>query len=204
VKIHCTGDASVRSALDAVERVRRSGMDKPRFHVAHGQLVDPADIPRFAELDVAADISPCVWFPGVIPDAIASTVPAPLSGHIHPNRDLLDAGALVCGGSDWPVSETPNPWVGVHGLVTRRDPDGDYPEPLWSRQAVGVAEALDIFTVNSARAMGLGEQTGALRPGLSADFIVTDRNPFEVDPRELARITVDQTWFAGQRVFART
>jgi predicted amidohydrolase YtcJ len=204
VKIHCTGDASVRSALDAVERVRRAGLDEPRFHIAHGQLVDPADIPRFAEWDVAADISPFVWFPGVIPNAIASTVPAPLSGRIHPNRDLLSAGAPVCGGSDWPVSETPNPWVGVHGLVTRRDPHGDYADPLWPQQAIGVAEALDIFTVNGAQAMGLGELTGALRPGSSADFVVIDRNPFEVDPRELAQITVEQTWFAGRRVFARS
>ncbi|MGZ2224630.1 amidohydrolase family protein [Glutamicibacter nicotianae] len=63
-KIHCTGDASVRLVLDAVQKVREAGLIEPKYHIAHGQFIHPDDLPRFAELAVTADISPSLWFPG--------------------------------------------------------------------------------------------------------------------------------------------
>ncbi|GAA0603617.1 amidohydrolase [Kutzneria viridogrisea] len=201
-KIHCTGDASVRAALDAIGQVRAEGHTAARFQIAHGQFVHPEDIPRFAELDVAADISPHLWVPGVIPAAIAGVLPAELASHMQPNRTLIDSGALVAGGSDWPVSESPNAWEGIAGLVSRRDPSGVWPGALWPEQAITLAEAIAVFTLNGARAMGLDQVTGSLAPGKSADFAVLDRDPFRCTPQELARTTVTQTWFAGRRVFA--
>ncbi|RKT87801.1 hypothetical protein SAMN05421805_1011056 [Saccharopolyspora antimicrobica] len=202
-KIHCTGDASVRATLDAVAQIRAEGNRSSRFQIAHGQFVHPQDLPRFAELDVIADISPFLWFPGVIPAAIAQVRPAELAGRMQPNRALLDSGALVAGGSDWPVSTSPNVWEGIQGLVTRQDPSGTHAGSLWPEQALSPAEAIEVFTINGARAMGLGEVTGSLVPGKSADFVVLDRNPLDHPVHELARTTARETWFAGRRVFWR-
>ncbi|KAA5838413.1 amidohydrolase [Saccharopolyspora hirsuta] len=203
-KIHCTGDASVRATLDAVAKVRADGNRASRFQIAHGQFVHPQDVPRFAELDVSADISPFLWFPGVIPAAIAEVRPPELAGRMQPNRALLDSGALVAGGSDWPVSTSPNAWEGIQGLVTRQDPSGAYAGSLWPEQALSLAEAIEVFTLNGARAMGLAEVTGSLVPGKSADFVVTDRNPFDGPVTEVASTVVEETWFAGRRVHRRS
>ncbi|MBN9619444.1 MAG: amidohydrolase, partial [Actinobacteria bacterium] len=135
-KVHCTGDAAVRAVLDAVEA---AGAQK-RVQIAHGQFVAPADLPRFAALGVSADISPHLWTPGVIPQAIAEVLPPERAAHMQPVRSLLDTGAVVGGGSDWPVSETPNPWPGIQGLVTRQDPTGLHPGVLWPEEAVTLAE----------------------------------------------------------------
>jgi predicted amidohydrolase YtcJ len=203
VKIHCTGDASVRAALDAVQVVRRSGRTRSRFHIAHGQYVHPSDVARFAELNVVAEISPFVWYPGVIPEALASVLPAEFAGRVHPNRDLLDAGALIAAGSDWPVSESPDPLAGIAGLVTRADPAGRHAGRLWPEQAVTLPEAIAIFTSNGAQALGLDDVTGTLAPGRSADFVTLDRNPFELPVHQLASLSVRQTWFAGSLVYER-
>ncbi|TCO59876.1 amidohydrolase [Actinocrispum wychmicini] len=201
-KIHCTGDASVRAVLDAVEKVRAEGHKDVIFQVAHGQFVHPDDLPRFADLGVAADISPFLWVPGVIPSAIAGVLPAERAERMQPNRALLDSGAIVAGGSDWPVSESPNAWEGIAGLVTRQDPTGTFPGALWPEQAITLPEAIEVFTLGSARACGLDDVTGSLTPGKSADFIVLDQDPFHT--HDLAATTVTQTWFAGRKVFDRT
>ena len=116
MKVHCTGDASVRMVLDAVEDIGE-GAAPPMVQVAHGQFVAPGDVPRFAALGVSADISPFIWVPGVIPSAIAGVLPAERAGRMQPNRSLLDSGAVLAGGSDWPVSESPHLWYGIQGLV---------------------------------------------------------------------------------------
>lgn len=200
-KIHCTGDASVRLVLDTVATVRAAGHTVPKYHIAHGQFVQPDDIPRFAQLDVTADISPSLWFPGVISEAIASVLPADRASHMQPNRALLDAGARVAGGSDWPVSVSPNAWQGIYGLVTRQDPTGEFPGTLWQEQAITLDEAIAAYTTASAAAMGLDGVTGTLAPGKSADFIVLSDNPHAIDIDQVRHITARQTWFAGQQVY---
>ncbi len=201
-KIHSTGDAATRLILDTVERLRAEGRTF-RCQVAHGQHVDASDIPRFAALGVDADISPYIWYPGPLPEAIKMAVPLERAVHIHPNRDLVDAGVLVSAGSDWPVSPAPNPWQALAGLVTRRDPTGEYPGELWPEQALTLEEALEVFTVNGARMIGVDDVTGRLTAGLSADFVVLDRDPFAVASDELGSLQPAETWFAGKQVFRR-
>ncbi|MCK2023342.1 amidohydrolase [Microbacterium sp. kSW2-24] len=203
VKVHCTGDASVRLVLDVVEAARAEGR-RLIVHIAHGQLIHPDDIARFASLGVVAEISPFLWYPGVIPQALHEVLPDELSARIHPNRDLLDAGALLVAGSDWPVSESPNPWHAISGLVTRRDPTGRTPGALWPEQGISVIEALRAFTTTSADALGLADVTGRLTPGLSADFIMIDADPLSIPSSALADIVTGQTWFAGEKVYDRS
>lgn len=201
-KIHCTGDAAVRQALDAIQEARLAHPGAGvRFQIAHGQFVDPADITRLALLDVDADLSPALWFPGPIHEAIREHVPAARADRMCPHRDLAAAGVVLAGGSDWPVMPSPNPWTGIEGLVTRRDPTGRFPGVLWPQQALSLTEALALHTRDAARAMGIGHLTGSLRAGKSADFAILDRDPFETAPDELARTVVLETYFEGRSVF---
>lgn len=204
VKVHATGDASVRFVLDAVEQLRADGGRGADLivHVAHGQFVAERDIPRFAPLGVVAEISPGLWYPGIIVQALREVLPDAVGARIHPNRDLLDAGATLAVGSDWPVSPDPNPWPAIAGLVTRADPYGQSPGTVWPEQAITVREAIAAYTIGGATALGIGDETGSLEAGKSADFVVIDRDPFAIDPADIAGTRVLATWFEGRRVYA--
>lgn len=200
LKVHCTGDAAVRTVLDAVEIVRGEG-SHILVQVAHATYISEEDIPRFARLGVFVDCSPALWFPGVISHACHSVLPADRADRIHPHRDLIDAGAVIAGGSDWPVAPVPNPWIGIAGLISRADPFGEYPGTLWPEQAITVEESLRAYTMGPAEAMGIDDITGSLAPGKSADFILLDRDPFTTPASELADTKVHETWFAGAPVY---
>ncbi len=203
LKIHCTGDASARMVLDVVEAAHRAGERVPPVQIAHGQFLHPDDVGRFAKLGVVSDMSPALWFPGVIVDALRRVLPEHRATRIQPVRDLIDTGALVAGGSDWPVAGSPNPWPGIAGLITRQDPTGQVAGSLWPEQAISVSEAIRAYTTGAARAMGLEDEAGALTAGRSADFVVLDRDPFAVPHDELAGTTTEQTWFAGRLRYLR-
>ncbi|HUG21067.1 amidohydrolase [Piscinibacter sp.] len=200
VKIHCAGDAAVRTALDAIDVLRSFNGPGLMHQIAHASFIDPAEVPRFAALNVLADLSPIIWFPCVIVEAIRTTVPDARVDRFWPNRDLLEAGALIAGGSDWPVVPDPDPWLGLQGLVTRRDPTGRFPGALWPEQALPLEAALAAYTINPARALRIEHETGSLEVGKSADFIVLDRHLFDVPVDTLAQTKVIATCFEGRVV----
>ena len=104
-------------------------------------------------------------------------------------------------GSDWPsVVPDPNPWPGLEALVTRRDPYTDSGPPLWPEQAIDLPAAVRIFTRNGARAARLDPGAGVLAPGMAADFIVLDRNIFEVPIADVSRTKVLATVVGGRDV----
>ncbi|MGC1342739.1 MAG: amidohydrolase [Candidatus Binataceae bacterium] len=201
VKIHCAGDAAVRTALDAIDVVRSFKGATPLTHqIAHAGFVDPADIPRFRDLNVVADLSPILWYPNQIIDGIEQAVGDRVREY-WPNRNLLEAGVLIATGTDWPVIPNPDPWSGLEGLITRRDPNGRFDGALWPEQALDLQTAIEAYTVNPARAMGLGSVTGSLSVGKSADVIVLDRNLFEIAPTDIADTRVMTTFFEGRAVY---
>ncbi|GAA6140984.1 amidohydrolase [Hydrogenophaga sp. 5NK40-0174] len=200
VKIHCTGDASTRAALDAIDVLRSFNGPGLQHHIAHATFIDPAEIPRFAALDVVADLSPPLWFPNVIVEAIRTTVAQSVVDRMAPIRSLIEAGAVTAGGSDWPVVPDPNPWPAMQGMVTRRDPSGSLEGALAPEQAISVHDALRAYTINSASATGLSAHAGSLSPGKSADLAVLDRQIFETGADELGQTQVLQTWFEGRLV----
>lgn len=204
VKMHATGDWSVRVALDAVEAARRANGQSGLHHeLAHAGFVAPSDIPRFAKLDAVPDFCPIIWHPSPIIQAVIDAV-GPRGNRYWPTRSLLDAGAKIAPGSDWPAAvRDMNPWVGVEALVTRKDPRSETPGLLWPEEAAKLDEAIAIYTINGARALRLEQKTGSIEVGKSADLIVLDRNLFQVPITDVGDATVKQTWFEGKLVHSR-
>ena len=106
-KLHATGDASVRQALDAAEIVRQDADGGPAMQIAHMSFISEQDLPHFAELNVAADACPFMWVPSPLTDGISDFVADETMANIWPFTDLLSTGALIAGGSDWPLPANP-------------------------------------------------------------------------------------------------
>ena len=196
------GDRAVRNALDAVAVARAaSGSGALRHHLAHLQVVHPGDIPRFAELGATANIQP-LWATHE-PQMDELTIPflgGRRSGWQYPFRSLLQAGAPLCGGSDWPVS-SPNPLWGMHVAVNRSLPasaGGHGADPFLPEQALSLAAVLAAYTSGSARVNGLGDVTGSIRPGFDADFAVVDADLAHLPPGEISHASVTATWVRGE------
>ena len=205
VKIHCAGDAAVSQALDAIDVVRSfNGPTTLVHHIAHASYIAPRDIPRFAELGVAADLSPIIWYPTVFLEGHKAAMGEERATRFWPNKSLHEAGALIAGGSDWPVVANPDPWTGIEGMITRQNPSGEFPGiSLWPEQALDLPTVLETYTISAARALGLGRLTGSIEVGKSADIIVLDRNVFEIPADEIADSRVLTTMFEGRTVYER-
>ena len=198
VKIHATGDRSARAALDAIEVARMKNGDSGLIHeVSHAELIHPDDIPRFVELNVAAEMCPILWHP--IPGLDWESWLGP-ERKVWPVRNLVESGALVVYGSDWPVVATPNPWPGIESMVTRADPSGVSDATLWADQSVDLATTIRIFTHNGAIANKVGDESGSLEVGKDADFILLDRNIFDVPITEVGETKVLLSVVGGNEV----
>ncbi|MEV4343584.1 amidohydrolase [Actinoplanes sp. NPDC049596] len=201
VKAHATGDFTVRQVLDAVQVIRDRGHHDAIFHVAHPEFVDPADIRRFRELNVVADASPTLWFPNPINDVIRQQVGDRYMSRIWPLRELHEAGVTIAAGTDWPSAvERPDPWLAIETMVTRRHPGALVRGALAPEQALDLPTALTAHTSAAAAAIGLGGETGRLKTGLSADFVVLDRRLLDIPINQVSRTEVRQTWFTGRLV----
>ncbi|MGQ4615156.1 amidohydrolase family protein [Nocardia sp. R7R-8] len=200
-KLHATGDGSVRQALNAIEMIRKEHSDGQIFQIAHVAYIDPTDLPRFAELDVVPDASPYIWFPTPFDESIANQVPAEVLDRNWPFKDLLASGACLTAGSDWPVVPIPSPWIAMETMVTRANPDPSVPGLNNPAQRIDVRDAINAFTRNAARAIGLGDSIGVLATGRSADFLVLNQNLFDIAPNEIHQTQVEYTYFEGRRIY---
>ncbi|MBB5872736.1 putative amidohydrolase YtcJ [Allocatelliglobosispora scoriae] len=201
---HAIGDRAVRDVLDAVEHARAANeaWDR-RHHIAHVQVVNPADLPRFAALDVTATIQP-LWATNE-PQMTELTLPILGPGraaHQYSFAGLRRAGARLAAGSDWPVSR-PDPLWGIHVAVNRtlpaRDPDHD-PEPFLPGERLTPLEALTAYTAGSAHVNNLGG-TGTIAPGNLADLVVLDRDILTEPVDTIADARVLRTYVDGDLVF---
>lgn len=202
IKFHAAGDAAARAALDALEAARRANGWSGLLHdVGHLTFTDAADHPRYKELGAVAEFSPYIWYPTPIMDVdVRRSVGDALMDKTYPVRAVLDTGALVVAGSDWPVVPSVNPWLAIETLVTRQDPDQPGEKAIARGQAISVEEAIRLFTVNGARMMGQADRVGVIAPGMLADLIVIDRNPFRIKPTEISETQVRMTLIEGQVV----
>ena len=202
VKIHATGDRALRESLDAFEAARHANGNSGLIHeVAHAEFIHPDDIPRFSELNVAAEMSPVIWYPSPLSIAAGKAVGEQRGKRIFPIKSLLEAGALVIYGSDWPsVAPDPSPWPGMEAMITRRNPSNNTGEQFWPEQAINLPQVIQIYTRNGAVAMKQEAQSGSFEVGKYADFIVLDRNLFDVPVTELSEVKVLLTVLEGKVV----
>lgn len=171
--------------------------------IAHANFVAPEDIPRAPGIGATFEFSPYVWFPVPPVDIdVRKAVGDARLARFDPVREAIDAGALVVAGSDWEVVPSVNPWPAIETLVTRELPGGSE-KTIAPSQKITLKEAFDMFTVNAATQMQDRDRTGSITPGLMADLIVVDRNPFKVPIREVGRTQVKLTLINGEVVYRK-
>jgi len=198
VGIHAIGDLGNRMVLDTFDAVQGGRPSPLRNRNEHSQIIALEDIPRFSQLGVIASMQP-VHATSDMNMAEDRIGPERIKGG-YAWRRLLDTGAVIASGSDFPV-ELANPWHGLYAAVTRQSRAGEPDAGWYSDQALSREEALHSFTLAAAFAAHQEDRLGSLEPGKWADFIIIDRNFFDVPAAEIDDIQVLETWVGGKQVF---
>ena len=203
-KMHAVGDNAVRAGLNAIEFARRqNGNSVLRYEIAHCTYVHLDDIPRFKVLNAVAEQSPMNWCPSVPTETQNSLLGRERVDRCRPIRDLLESGASVSFATDWPAAAPDaNPWKGLAGMISRQDPTGSIPGTAGHDQAISLQQALRIFTHNGAMPLGMGTETGTIRAGKWADFIVLDQSLDQMNAEEISAIKVIETYWKGNTVWS--
>jgi predicted amidohydrolase YtcJ len=208
--IHAIGDRTVRTALDAAQAFRQAGDSTTRLIITHAQLVDPANIKRFAANNVIVQTTG-VWMnvqPSYLPflgQKRNDTIQFPL-------RSLVDSGAVVALGADWPA--TPggfvhgvNPFNNIYTAMHRRPPQslvaefGSVNQVLPpNREVLTLAEAIQAYTLNGAKQMGREREFGSIEVGKKADLILLSQNLFAINPEAIPATKVLATMAGGRMV----
>ena len=201
VIIHAIGDRAIRTLLDTYERVgRENGPRDRRFRMEHAQHIAPADIPRFGTLGVIASMQPY----HAIDDGrwAERVIGAERAKGTYAFRSLLDSGAPLAFGSDWFVAP-PTPLEGIYAAVTRRTLDDRNPGGWVPEQKITVEEALQAYTMGSARASFSEARKGSLVRGKLADIVVIDRDLTTIPPESIRDARITMTVTGGRVVFER-
>jgi hypothetical protein len=204
--VHAIGDKGTALMLDTYERLMKDlGRDLEGFRVIHAQVVRPRDFARFKALHVIAEVNPyhisddMRW--------MEERIGRERCKGAYAFRSLLDNGAMLSFGSDWPGTSAAeyhvHPKYLLHAAVNRTTLKGT-PEGGWfPEQRISVAEALRAYTINNATAAFDGDRRGSIAAGKLADLVVVDRNLLKIDPREILQMNVDLTMVDGRIAFER-
>ncbi len=202
IHFHAIGDRAIRVALDALEKAKNiNGGRDSRHHLSHIQQFDPADIPRFAELNVVANFQP-LW---AIQDNYITDLTWPRLGNerskwLYPIGTIQRTGARIGFGSDWYVTSV-NPLDGIEAAVTRLEPNGLTNIPLGNNEEITLSQAIENYTINSAYVNFLDEKVGSIEVGKQADLVILDRNLFAIPTSEINEAKVVATLFEGRLVY---
>jgi predicted amidohydrolase YtcJ len=201
VHIHAIGDGAVRFGLDALEAAGARAGAAARHQLAHIEVIDRKDVPRFRTLGVIANFQP-LWAQA---DTYVTDLTIPGLGpertrRLYPIADVAAAGGLIAFGSDWSVS-SPNPLEGIQVALTRQAPKAPRTPPLLPEQAIDLPTALAAYTIGAAQANGFAQDTGSLEAGKAADLIVLSANLFALPPDQIATARVLLTLVEGHPVF---
>ncbi|UZD46373.1 amidohydrolase [Peribacillus frigoritolerans] len=201
IRFHAIGDAAIRLALDAFEEaVRKNGKRDSRHTVEHIEVIDSDDIERFSKLGVIASMQP---------DHMAASSREVYSSIIGPEREknvfltksLLNTGASLALGTDFPVSISLNPMRQIYTAITRVDGSGN-PQNIWHpEQKLTLAEALKAYTYGSAYGCFREHELGTIEEGKLADLVVLDRNLFDIPESEVLKTKVELTINDGKVVY---
>jgi len=198
VHVHAIGDKAVTETLNGFETARRTNGNSGLPHtITHLQIVQPADFARFKKLNVLASYQ-LLWALGDVTtiDIVKPCIDPSLYKWQYPARSMLQAGATICGASDWPVSSA-NPFEAIYCAETRKGPMGI----LDSTQCMPRMEMMYAYTIEAAKALMLEKKIGSLQVGKYADMILIDRDVLNVSAEEMQATHVQWTMFEGRIVY---
>lgn len=204
VHVHAIGDAAIRRALNGFESMREAnGMSDNRHHIVHLQLIHEDDVPRFGELNVTATFQ-SLW---AYPDLAAMELDVPMLGEertwqMYPIASVHNSGGRIAGGSDFWVTDM-NPLQAIEVAVTRQDPYTNEGPILNADEAMDLATMIEAYTINGAYLMKLDGVQGSIEVSKRADFVVLDRNLFDIPSHEINEAQVTLTIFDGRTVYQR-
>ena len=203
--VHAIGTRGVAEMLDLYERLKKERVDLKGFRVIHAQVIRPQDFPRFKALNVIAEVNPyhisddMRWMEERI-------------GHerckgAYAFKSLLDNGAILSFGSDWPGTSAAlyhmHPKYLIYAAVARKTVKGS-PEGGWfPEQRISVEEAIKAYTINNAYAAFEDDIRGSIEAGKLADLTVFDRNLLEIPADEILKTEVVYTIIDGKIVFEK-
>jgi len=197
---HAIGDAANRAVLDAYEKAIQRFPDRDlRFRIEHAQVLAAEDVPRFGKLGILAAMQP-THATSDMPWAEARLGPERIGG-AYAWRSVLDGGARIVGGSDFPVEEV-SPLLGIYAAVTRQDRKGEPSGGWYPAQRLTLEEAVRVFSLEPAYASFVENSRGRLAAGYVADITVFDR-ALRADAT-LLETRVDLTVVGGRVTYERT
>ena len=198
IAVHAIGDRANGEVLDAIDELSATYGGDRRWRIEHAQIVDPADLPRFAAHGIVASMQPTHetsdWRM-----ALARVGEAHLKG-AYAWRTMLDEHVPLAFGSDVPV-ESANPFPGLAAALSREDAQGEPAGGWMPEQRIGFAEALAAFTRGAAYAGFAEKRFGTLAPGMAADFLLLDRDISAIPPAQIRDTKVLETWIGGRRAW---
>jgi hypothetical protein len=205
VHLHAIGDRGIRVALDALEAQHR--LDRgagPRHQIVHLQLIDPADVPRFAALGVVASFQ-ALWHQrdGYIVDLTEPRLGPARSARLYPMRSVAKAGAIIAGGSDWSVTSL-NPLPAIETAIMRRAPGDTVSSPWIPTEAMTIDAMLRAYTRGSAMAIDRESELGILRAGALADVIMLSDDLTAIPAHRIHAARVLLTVMNGREVWRDT
>ncbi len=201
VNTHAIGDRANRQVLDAYQAaIEATGGGPGRHRVEHSQILSLDDIERFVDLGVIASVQP-THATSDMPWAGDRLGDDRLRG-AYAWRRLLDSGARLALGSDFPV-ERVSPLLGFHAAVTRQDADGMPAGGWYGNQVLTRDEALRGFTLDAAYAAFMEDEVGSITPGKRADFVLLSQDLMRVPSEEILATEVVATYLDGEPVYER-
>jgi len=196
--VHAIGDRAVAEMLDIYTRAGGGDPRLHRFRIEHAQHMRPEDFKRFGQLGIVASMQPY----HAIDDGrwAEKRIGHESARWSYAWRSMLDAGAPLAFGTDWPVAPL-NPLLGIYAAVTRATLDGKHPEGWFPEQRLTVDEALRAYTQGSAYAAFQEDDKGTLAPGKLADVIVLSDDPFKIAPEKIRDLKVTMTIVGGRAAY---
>jgi predicted amidohydrolase YtcJ len=196
--IHAIGDRGVAEMLDLYGRVGGDNAAMHRFRIEHAQHVRPQDFARFGKLGVIASMQP---YHAIDDGRWAEKRLGPARSRTsYAWRSMLDAGAPLAFGSDWPVAPL-DPLLGIYAAVTRATLDGKHPNGWFPEEKLKVEEALRAYTAGSAFAAFEEKEKGTISPGKLADLVVLSDDLFSIPPERIKDARVVLTVVGGKVVY---
>ena len=203
-QVHAIGDEAIDTLLDMFEHVMRvNGPRERRFRLIHTQVMRNAEVAqRMARLGIIAEVQP---FHAIDDMRWMEERIGARSRWAYAFRTLKDAGVKLSFGSDWPGTNAAwypaEPLLGIYAAVTRQTLDGKPAGGWYPEERIDLDTALRAYTINNAWAADEDRTKGSLSAGKLADFVILDRNPFDVQPNTLKDIRVLRTVVGGRTVF---